>query len=124
MIKEYPKGVKQKLSDHFSTTEFDCNCNYNNCTITYIDMDLVEQLEEKRNKWNKPVTVISGFRCVNYNKKVGGKKGSQHLIGKAADIIVDDIKPKDVAKECESFDGLGRYKNFTHVDVRGYKARW
>lgn len=33
-----------------------------------------------------PIIVSSGFRCEEVNRKVGGVRNSQHLIGQAADI--------------------------------------
>lgn len=124
MIKEYKKGKAVKVSDYFKSTEFDCKCKHPTCRITYIDDELVEQLTEHRRTWNRTVKITSGFRCTRHNKAVGGKPGSLHLVGKAADIVVDGLAPAKVQAGCEDFDGLGKYASFTHVDVRGYKARW
>jgi uncharacterized protein YcbK (DUF882 family) len=44
----------------------------------------------------------------------------------AADIQVS-VAPAAVANAAETIfgdGGLGRYSSFTHVDVRGYHARW
>jgi uncharacterized protein YcbK (DUF882 family) len=59
---------------------------------------------------------------------VGGVPNSQHVLGTAADITVDDIsidELADIAKECGA-DGVGRYYGlqFVHIDVRGYDAEW
>lgn len=35
-----------------------------------------------------PIKVTSGYRCPGLNKAVGGAKSSQHLEGKAADIVL------------------------------------
>jgi uncharacterized protein YcbK (DUF882 family) len=57
-----------------------------------------------------------------------GAKNSQHLKGTAADIVVKGITPERVAKYAETLlpksGGIGRYKTFTHVDVRSVKSRW
>ena len=37
-----------------------------------------------------PIIINSGFRCEAVNRKVGGVRNSQHLIGQAA-----DIRPRD-----------------------------
>lgn len=133
MIKEYHKQAKDQLSEHFNVSEFKCKCNYPECTITYLDDDLIEYLEKKRQLLEKPIHINSGFRCTRHNRDVGGvvpneqgKKGSIHLTGKAADI---SLNGEDITKHSDLFqdaDGLGIYrqKNFLHVDVRGYKARW
>ena len=125
MIHEYVKGEKRKISDHFSTDEFDCHCKRSSCIVTYIDDDLINELEHLRDRLeDKCITIVSGYRCAAHNLEVKGKPGSMHLIGKAADIEVEDVDPDNVARACEVFDGLGRYDDFTHVDVRGYCSRW
>ena len=115
-----------KLSAHFDSTEFDCH----HCKTGGEDMDpaLVELLKVLREHFNKPVHITSGYRCPDHNKAVGGATHSQHLLGTAADVQVKGVMPQDVAEYLDSKEeskGLGRYKTFTHVDVRsGSKARW
>ena len=43
-------------------------------------------LQPIRDKWGKPLTVNSGYRCKELNKAVGGVSNSSHLTGLAADI--------------------------------------
>jgi uncharacterized protein YcbK (DUF882 family) len=126
MVNGYKKGISAKLSAHFSTTEFDCHCSRPSCDITYVDDDLIKFLEEKRDMVGKQFNVLSGFRCTAHNHEVGGKPGSQHLQGKAADLqfpLNDILDYVDFFKDA---DGLGIYrkKHFLHVDVRGHRARW
>lgn len=121
MINEYDSSKDEKLSDHFSTKEFHCHCG---CPVTYIDTDLIDYLEKKRELWKRPITIISGFRCVGHNKKQGGKKGSYHLVGKAADIKVEGMTTTAVGRDCVDAGGLGVARSFIHVDVRPGKARW
>lgn len=93
---------------------------------------LAEQLEVIREHFNAPVTINSGYRSEAHNAKIGGEPNSQHLLGKAADIVVEGISPDDVADAIEFLidskmikqGGLGRYTTFTHYDIRGKKARW
>ena len=67
-----------------------------------------------------------------YNRQIGGVPTSQHLGGKAADIVIEGVTPDEVADaidfliECGLMKegGLGRYDTFTHYDIRGTKARW
>lgn len=48
---------------------------------------LVEHiLDPLREKFGKPITVNSGYRCPALNKAVGGSKTSHHMTGLAADI--------------------------------------
>lgn len=124
MIVEFRKGSSAPITLNFHSGEFDCRCGYPECDVTYIDTDLVDKLQEKRNLWKHPIHITSGFRCVRHNQEVDGKHGSYHLIGKAADIKVELMNPDFVAEQCEDFNGLGRYNTFTHVDVRGNRSRW
>lgn len=124
MIVHYLKGGNCPLTLNFHSGEFDCKCGYQECNVTYIDLDLIYKLQEKRNLWQQPIHINSGFRCARHNHEVGGKDGSYHMIGKAADIRVDGMTADAIADQCEDFNGLGRYDTFTHVDVRGNKSRW
>jgi uncharacterized protein YcbK (DUF882 family) len=124
MIREFVKGHKERLSDHFSTDEFDCHCMSDNCIVTYIDMALIAYLEKKRELWNKPIHIRSGFRCVHHNQRCGGAKGSRHLIGQAADIEVKGMTGKQLAHDCSDAGGVGLAKGWIHVDIRYGKSRW
>ena len=83
----------------------------------------------------KPVTITSGYRTASHNTKVGGSRSSQHLLGRAADIQVQDTDPLAVAAYAESlmpgWGGVGRYpvkagraKGWVHVDTRPNRSRW
>lgn len=45
-------------------------------------------LQPIRDEINRPLTVTSGYRCRELNKKVGGVPTSQHVTGDAADITL------------------------------------
>lgn len=95
-------------------------------------IELAENLQLIRNHFNAPITINSAYRSPAHNKAVGGAKNSQHLYGKAADIVVHGVAPDVVADTIENLidegvisqGGLGRYNTFTHYDIRGNKARW
>lgn len=127
MIKTYQKGVAVQLSPHFSSLEFDCHCKRPDCDITYIDSDLVAYLERKREEiGGKSIRLNCGFRCSRHNKEVGGKPGSFHMNGKAADVVIPGLSVSEMTTLFKDADGLGIYQksHFVHVDVRGYKSRW
>ena len=69
------------------------------------------------------------YRCPQHNAEVGGVPNSQHVYGRAADVLCPDGVSVDelaeIAEECGA-DGIGRYYDaqFVHVDTRGYAARW
>ena len=112
------------LSKHFSRKEFACG---DSCGHDTVDTELLEVLEMVRGKFG-PVRITSGHRCRIHNKSVGGMVNSQHLRGRAADIVVKNTEPEEVADFIESImpdhGGIGRYENFVHVDSRTNKARW
>lgn len=112
-----------RLSKNFHLSEFVCK---DGSEKVKIDHQLIYRLQLLRDKIGKPVRITSGYRTEQWNKDVGGVPSSQHLLGKAADIQVDGITPENLAAVAADvgFDGIGIYKNFLHVDVRGQYARW
>ena len=115
-----------KLSNHFDSNEFECKCG--KCELVPPPQELLNILEDVREHFGKPVTIMSGYRCEHHNTKVGGAKNSRHKKGDASDIKVKDISPNKVQeyllnKYTDSY-GIGKYPYFTHVDARNYKARW
>lgn len=114
----------EKVSKHFVRSEFQCRCG---CGFDTVDIGLINLLEAVRNHFGKPVIITSACRCPEYNESVGGAHNSQHKLGRAADIVVADTKPDDVADFLDIFgaQGIGRYSTFTHVDSRSERnARW
>lgn len=116
------KDKDVKLSKNFKVSEFSCSCS--KCSETLIDLDHIAKLQKLREDLNSPIYINSAYRCPDHNAAVGGSKNSRHKVGDATDIRVKDMDPSEVADACEHFDGLGRYDTFTHIDSRGYKARW
>lgn len=125
MIKHYKKGTVVQLSDNFKSTEFDCH-GVNCCSETVVDLELVDILQEIRNHFGKAVIINSGYRCNPHNKAVGGASKSKHKDGMAADIVVREIDPKEVAKFAESIGvrGIGLYEWGCHIDTRDKKSFW
>lgn len=112
-----------QLSKNFNLQEFVCHDGSN---LVMVDEFLVKKLQALRDMIGAPIEVVSGYRTPEYNKQVGGVDDSQHLYGKAADIKVSGYDIKTIAALAEKigFDGIGTYRTFVHVDVRGYTARW
>ena len=124
------KAAGVPTSAHFKLSEFKCKDGtavpakyYANCQKL---MNLLEEIRAACG--NRAITVTSGYRTESYNKKVDGAKQSQHLYAAAADIKVSGKSASEVYKLCDrlvgSRGGVGKYSTFTHVDVRGNKARW
>ena len=92
-------------------------------------------LEPARTLLGRPIHVNSGYRCPDYNRRVGGAVHSQHMYGRAADITIRGLDPECVAEifhghlianENIGPGGVGKYSGFTHVDIRetDYPKRW
>jgi hypothetical protein len=88
---------------------------------------LAEKLEDvRRTLGNRPIQITSGWRDTVTNQRVGGAFASRHLTGQAVDIVVSGLSAQDVQFRLkESWPGgLGYGKTFTHLDIRGYMARF
>ena len=92
-----------------------------------VDEVALDALQRLRDELGRPIIVVSAYRSPEHNRKVGGARNSYHVRGMAADIQVRGVSPEDVYTFCdEAFPkgGVGKYSTFTHIDCRGYKARW
>ena len=122
-----------KLTNNFSLQEFNSKCGRDipNNVLPNI-LQLAKNLQVLRDAVGKSITITSGYRSPQHNKKIGGAKDSQHVKGLAADIKVAGMTPKEVALVIEALieqgkmkqGGIGIYPSWVHYDVRGTKARW
>jgi len=122
-----------KLTANFSRSEFECTDGSEMPLEVFNNViEVAENLEVLRAHFNTPININSAYRSPVYNRSVGGAVNSQHLSGKAADVVMDGITPSEVADAIEFLidvglmkeGGVGRYDTFTHYDIRGTKARW
>jgi uncharacterized protein YcbK (DUF882 family) len=115
------------LSINFSRHEFKCHCG--RCDCDTVDRNLIEVLQWLRNQFGEEITINSGHRCEEHNRAIGGTENSQHLQGRAADIVVKNKTPLEVYELLAGTLGqkisLGLYETFVHVDTRTKGgARW
>jgi len=114
-----------QVSKYFKQSEFDCKCG---CGQSVHSLELFQVLDDVREHFGVPVTINSGKRCIKHNQRVGGAPNSRHVVGDAADITVKGVLPSTVHKyltmKYPDKYGIGKYKTFTHIDVRNYKSRW
>ena len=88
----------------------------------HMDSDFLQMLDRARGLAGVPFKINSGYRTAAHNRKVGGAKHSQHLLGTAADIQIDGVNPGDVATFAKTimpgYGGIKAYATFTHIDIR------
>jgi uncharacterized protein YcbK (DUF882 family) len=122
------------MTKNFSKGEFDCKCG---CTmpqeVEYNIVKLANQLQAIRDYVKTPIDINSAYRCKSHNQAVNGSNSSQHLLGKASDIVIRGYDPslethpliEELINEGQILQGgLGDYSTFTHYDIRKTKARW
>ena len=100
-----------QLSPHFSLeemirTKVDLPNQPGDRELSNLQLLCVKVLEPLRLKIRRPIRVTSGFRSPAVNRAVGGVPSSHHVIGCAADIVVDDLSPDDVVAALRSIPGL------------------
>lgn len=119
------------LSENFTFEEFERSeiaekYNINNKITKDLIRNNIKELvfnilQPLRDKINKPINISSGYRCLKLNEKVGGVPTSQHVMGQAADITVDDMTSYEIASVIIEmglpFDQMGLYDDFIHVSV-------
>ena len=67
--------------------KFNIDNTPNDYVIYNLDKLVVNVLDPLREAFGSPIKVTSGYRSYLLNKMVGGVKNSQHMSGKAADIV-------------------------------------
>ena len=106
-----------KLSANFTSAEFACKCG---CGLSNINPQLVQMLQNARNKAGIAFSITSGLRCPAHNKKEGGLASSAHITGLAVDIAAPDgLTRYKILNSLMSvgFKRIGIAKSFIHVDI-------
>lgn len=74
------------------------------------------------------IDMTSGFRTRRRNATIrNASPNSEHCNGRAADFNLRSFPPQDVyamASQLNVSGGLGRYRNFTHLDTGRAGRRW
>lgn len=143
LLDQIKKRIKTKimpgyLTKNFKKSEFDSRDGAEMPPEVLENITkLAQNLQVLRDHLNKPIKINSGYRSPEYNARLRAKssgvaKNSQHIKGRAADIVISGLTPRQVAQELEKLiaagkilqGGIGIYPTFTHYDIRGNKARW
>ena len=117
------------LSTNFWSSEFRCPCpkcrrkKVRVSSLLLFKLEMMIIIIDQGLDFHKPVIVLSGNRCEEENKKIGGFPGSEHIPdpdGEASDIKVKGMKPIELGLIAEKVGGLriGIAKWGIHVDVK------
>ena len=122
-----------KLTKNFNKSEFESKDGSSMPKEVFYNIQKVaNQLQFLRDYLGKSIRVNSAYRSPRHNASIGGVKNSQHVLGKASDIVVSGLTTTEVYNIIEELidkgdmlqGGLGLYNSFVHYDIRGGKARW
>jgi zinc D-Ala-D-Ala carboxypeptidase len=87
----------------------------------------IDKLQALRDKLGRPLLLTSAYRSPEHNKRVGGAKNSQHMLGIAFDVRMENQDPQkfEAAARAVGFTGFGYYpkQGFMHIDT-GAKRSW
>lgn len=106
------------ITPHFTVNEFACK----HCGWPRVHHTLLAGLERLRARYySGGLSIVSGYRCETHNTNIGGARGSQHTLGRAA-----DIPPRvsvDTVASLRLFSGLEYQpkisgRSCVHVDTR------
>lgn len=97
--------------------------------VVYGMIRVAKALEDIRHMYGgRPMSINSWYRPPAINAAVGGASQSRHLVGDAVDFNVSGYSPFDVYAKLNGWwgskGGLASSSVFTHIDTRGYHARW
>jgi uncharacterized protein YcbK (DUF882 family) len=121
------------LTTNFNKSEFECNCGCKMPDDVFLQVQkLANQLQYIRDFIGLPIHLTNAYRCASHNEAVGGVPSSQHILGKAADLKVNDSNPEAIYKVIDTLakyghvlqGGIGLYDTFVHYDIRRTRARW
>ncbi len=118
-----------QVTEHFKFEECTCSC-CDRLKIVPGFFSHMEKLEEMRKELGFAIIINSGYRCPEHNVEVGGSVRSWHM------LFATDVRPswgkghihrvKAIYKVAvvQNWGGIGRYKNFVHLDMRPEETRW
>lgn len=117
------------ISPHFRATEFLCHCGMrrNGCHGIIAWRYLLASLETYREHFApNGLTIVSGYRCPEHNRAVGGATDSMHLYGLAADVpgaaAWGRVRALDVFAGIGYSPSTGRVVHVDRRDRRGHNS--
>lgn len=120
-----------QLTEHFTLDEFTASETAARTGINNEPSDAVVEnlralcqsiLEPLRRHLGRPVVITSGYRSAQLNRAVGGSFTSQHMTGKAADILVPGLSSLEVCRVIENLNLpfgqlINEFGRWTHVSL-------
>ena len=96
-----------------------------------MDSKILEMLDEVRDKFDKPITINSGYRTQAYNEELASKgykasANSSHLKGLAVDIACNNSADRFDLMNClldVGFNRIGIGNTFIHADIDPDKSQ-
>jgi hypothetical protein len=89
---------------------------------------VVKVADEARHRLGKGLRISSAYRSPAYNRAIGGASASIHMRGGAIDLSGSPATLHKILTQMRAEGlfrgGIGRYRTFVHVDVRGKNADW
>jgi uncharacterized protein YcbK (DUF882 family) len=111
-------GNEKEKVRYFNYSEFDSPDVQGSGQL--MDKELLDMLDDVRDKFDKPIHINSGFRTPAHNEAVGGAENSSHLKGLAVDIACDNSIDRFDLINClldVGFSRIGVAKTFIHADI-------
>ena len=117
------RRLKECEIKNFKLEEFKCGCNRKYCSgyPGVLNAQLLINLQELRDTIGKPMTITSGMRCEEFNRRTPGAiANSKHTKFRAVDFYVPNVTEvlahrKDIMAEWKALPKAG----YTYCNVNG-----
>ena len=115
------KNILNKDSNFkpYDKNSFSCKCG---CGTNNIYEEFIDFMNYLYKETDTVYEINSGVRCINHNKKVGGKENSDHIYGKAIDVKTLTIEDRSLVVYYAFKFGIPRAivytdKYFVHLSI-------
>lgn len=113
------------MSPYFNKSEFKCKCGKCDGYGKGIAKSLILTLNFIRAYYGKAITITSGYRCPEHDKRVGGTGSGNHTKGLAADFWFSNANKSEVISHLKktpyyryAYTNETNMKNGIHIDTK------